>query len=70
MTAVGQAFVSATMTAGLQHWKVKAPFRVMMKDFLRVFIIFAVFLVGLELRKSIYEGWGKTIVTIYTTTLG
>ncbi|MDY6845712.1 MAG: hypothetical protein SVP52_01080, partial [Chloroflexota bacterium] len=40
------------------------------KDFLRVFIIFAVFLVGLELRKSIYEGWGKTIVTIYTTTLG
>jgi len=27
-------------------------------------------LVGLEFRKLIFEEWGKTVVTIYTTTLG
>jgi hypothetical protein len=27
-------------------------------------------LVGLELRKVIFEEFGKTVVTIYTTTLG
>ena len=70
LMAVVLALVAAGVTVAVQYWKNKAPFRVMLKDFLKVFVIFAVFLVGLELRKVIFEEWGKTVVTIYTTTLG
>jgi len=70
LISVVLAFLAAGVTVAVQYWKNKAPFRVMLKDFLRVFVIFAVFLVGLELRKVIFEEFGKTVVTIYTTTLG
>jgi len=70
LMAVVLALVAAGVTVAVQYWKNKAPSRVMSKEFLRVFVIFAVFLVGLELRKVIFEEWGKTVVTIYTTTLG
>jgi energy-converting hydrogenase Eha subunit A len=70
LMAVVLALVAGVVTIAVQFWKKKAPFREMLKDFLRVFVIFAVFLVGLELRKVIFEEFGKTVVTIYTTTLG
>jgi hypothetical protein len=70
LMALALALIAAGVTTAVQYWKNKSPFRVMLKDFLRVFVIFAVFLVGLELRKVIFEEWGKTVVTIYTTTLG
>jgi len=69
LMAAALALVAAGVTVAVQYWK-KAPFRDMLKDFLRVFVIFAVFLLGLELRKLIFEEWGKTVVTVYTTILG
>lgn len=70
LMAAALALVAAGVTVAVQYWKKKAPFRDMLKDFLRVFVIFAVFLLGLELRKLIFEEWGKTVVTVYTTILG
>jgi len=70
LMAVALALIAAGVTVAVQYWKNKAPFSVMLKDFLKVFFVFTVFLVGLEFRKLIFEEWGKTIVTIYTTTLG
>jgi signal transduction histidine kinase len=70
LMALALALVAAGVTVAVQYWKKKASFSVMVKDFLRVFVIFAVFLLGLELRKLIFEEWGKTVVTVYTTILG
>jgi len=70
LMAVVLALAAAGITTAVQYWKNKSPFRVILKDFFRVFVIFAIFLVGLELRKVIFEEWGKTVVTIYTTILG
>jgi hypothetical protein len=61
---------AALVTVIVRSWKKKRPFTQILMDFLKMFAIFVVFLVGLELRKVIFERWGKTIVAIFTTGMG
>ena len=64
------SFIAAVVTVIVRFWKKKPEFSTILIDFLKIFGLFAAFMLGLELRKVIYEMWGKTIVTIFTTSLG
>lgn len=68
--AVLLSFIAAVVTVIVRFWKKKPTFSKILIDFLKIFGLFAAFLLGLELRKVIYEMWGKTTVTIFTTSLG
>lgn len=64
------SFIAAIVTVVVRFWKKKPDFSTIFVDFLKIFGLFAAFMFGLELRKVIYEMWGKTTVTIFTTSLG
>lgn len=68
--AVLLSFIAAAVTVIVRFWKKKPSFSTILVDFLKIFGLFAAFLLGLELRKVIYELKGKTTVTIFTTSLG
>jgi glycopeptide antibiotics resistance protein len=68
--AILLSFVAAAVTLIVRFWKKKPSLTEILVDFLKIFGLFAAFLLGLELRKVIYEMWGKTTVTIFTTSLG
>lgn len=68
--AVLLSFIAAAVTVIVRFWKKKPTFSKILIDFLKIFGLFAAFMLGLELRKVIYEMWGKTTVTIFTTSLG
>ena len=62
--------VAAVITVVVRSWKKKRPFKEIAVDFLKIFGMFAVFMISLELRKVIFERWGKTAVIIFTTSVG
>lgn len=64
------SFIAAVVTVVVRFWKKKPDLSTILVDFLKIFGLFAAFMFGLELRKVIYEMWGKTVVTIFTTSLG
>ena len=62
--------VAALITVIVRSWKKKRPFKEIAIDFLKIFVMFSVFMISLELRKVIFERWGKTAVIIFTTSVG
>lgn len=64
------SFIASVVTVVVRFWKKKPSFSKVLVDFLKIFGLFAAFMFGLELRKVIYEMWGKTTVIIFTTSLG
>ena len=64
------SFLAALVTVIIRSWKKGRSFNEILVDFAKIFAIFAVFMVGLELRKVIFELWGKTSVIVFTTSLG
>jgi inner membrane protein involved in colicin E2 resistance len=62
--------VAAFITVIVRSWKKKRSFTEILMDFLKIMAMFAVFLVGLEFRKVIFERWGKTAVAVFTTGIG
>lgn len=61
---------AALITVLVRSWKKKRTFREILFDFLKVLLMFSVFMISLELRKVIFERWGKTAVIIFTTSVG
>jgi len=70
LMAIILSVVAALVTIIVRSWKKKRTFKEILFDFLKVFLMFAVFMVSLELRKVIFERWGKTAVIIFTTSVG
>jgi hypothetical protein len=68
--AIILSVLAALVTVIVRSWNKKRPFPEILMDFLKMFAMFVVFLVGLELRKVIFERWGKTAVVIFTTGIG
>jgi len=64
------SFVAALVTVIVRSWKKKRSFKEILFDFLKILLMFSVFMLSLELRKVIYERWGKTLVVIFTTSIG
>ena len=64
------SLLAGLLTVVIRSWKKKRTFQALLFEFLKMFVMFAAFLIGLELRKVIYGIWGKTTVVIFTTTLG
>ncbi|MEE4176469.1 MAG: hypothetical protein V2I46_03075 [Bacteroides sp.] len=68
--AIILSFIAALVTVVIRSWKKGRTFKVILIDFLKILAMFLAFMIGLELRKVIYELWGKTILVIFTTGLG
>lgn len=68
--AIILSFVASLVTVLVRSWKKGRAFKVILIDFVKILAMFMAFLVGLELRKVIFDLWGKTMVVIFTTSLG
>jgi hypothetical protein len=68
--AIGLSVLAALVTVIVRSWKKGHTFKAILIDFFKILVMFMAFLVGLELRKVIYDLWGKTVVVIFTTGLG
>ena len=64
------SFLAALVTVVIRSWKKGRTLSVILVDFAKIFGIFAAFMVGLELRKVIFDLWGKVMVAVFTTSLG
>lgn len=68
--AIILSILAALVTVTVRSWKKGRTFKAIFIDFLKILVMFTAFLVGLELRKVIYDLWGRTVVVIFTTSLG
>lgn len=68
--AIILSFFAALVTVVIRSWKKGRTFKAIAFDFLKVLAMFLAFMIGLELRKVVYDLWGKTVVVIFTTGLG
>jgi len=68
--AILLSVAASVVTVIIRSWKKGRPFSELLIDFLKILSMFSAFMVGLEMRKVIYNQWGKTVVIIFTTTLG
>jgi len=68
--AIILSIIAALVTVTVRSWKKGRTFKAILIDFFKILVMFMAFLVGLELRKVIYDLWGKTVVVIFTTGLG
>lgn len=68
--AILLSLVASLVTVVIRSWKKGRNFSELLIDFLKILSMFSAFMVGLEMRKVIYNQWGKTVVTLFTTTLG
>ena len=68
--AIILSVIAAIVTVIVRSWKKKRSFTEILIDFLKIMAMFAVFLVGLEFRKVVFERWGKTAVVVFTTSMG
>lgn len=64
------SMVAGLFTVIIKSIRTKPSFKVMLIDFLKMSLMFAIFLVGLEFRKQVDIWGGKTAVIAYTTALG
>ena len=68
--AIILSVIAALVTVIVRSWKKKRSFKEILLDFLKMLLMFSVFMISLELRKVIYERWGKGFVIIFTTSIG
>ena len=68
--AVILSAVAALFTVIVRSWKKGRGFKEILIDFVKVFLTFSVFMVGIAMRKTINAWGGKVAVVIFTTTLG
>ena len=68
--AIILSFFAALLTVVVRSWKKGLSFKAILIDFLKILVMFMAFMVGLEMRKVIYDLWGRTVVAIFTTSLG
>lgn len=68
--AIILSFFAALLTVIVRSWKKGLSFKAILLDFLKILVMFMAFMVGLEMRKVIYDLWGRTVVAIFTTSLG
>lgn len=64
------SFAAALLTVIVRSWKKGRTFYEIIVDFLKILFFFAVFMLGLELRKLIFMIGGKIWVTVFTTAIG
>ena len=68
--AILLSVAASVVTVVIRSWKKGRHFSELLIDFLKILSMFSAFMVGLEMRKVIYNQWGKTVVIVFTTTLG
>jgi len=68
--AIILSVVAALVTVIVRSWKKKRPFQEILLDFLKMLLMFSLFIVSLELRKVIFVRWGRIAVIIFTTGVG
>lgn len=64
------SFFAALVTVIVRSWKKGLSFKDILVDYLKILAMFLAFMFGIELRKIIYNLWGKTMVIVFTTSLG
>ena len=70
LMAILLSLAASIVTVVIRSWKKGRPFSEILIDFLKILSMFSAFMVGLEIRKVIYNEWGRTVVIVFTTTLG
>ena len=68
--AVLLSILAGFVTVIVRSWKKGRSFKEMLVDFLKISLVFMVFMVGIEMRKLFMDLGGKVAVSIFTTTLG
>jgi len=68
--AVILSVLAALVTVIIRSWKKGFAFKNILVDFLKILAMFLAFMVGIEMRKIVYNIWGKTMVIVFTTSLG
>ncbi len=68
--AIFLSFFAALLTVVVRSWKKGLSFKAILLDFIKILGMFMAFMVGLEMRKVIYDLSGRTVVVIFTTSLG
>jgi len=64
------SLIAAIVTVIIKSIRTKPSFKEMVIDFIKMSLLYAVFLVGLEFRKQVELWGGKAGVIVFTTSLG